>query len=114
MKDKPVYTTGQAGAKGTDLRERGGGKGQGTGYVKSAGPAKMRLETKGRGGKAVTVLFNLPLEEAEAVALMKELQTSLGCGATFKDGAIELRGDMRDRIEPWFAKKSLKLVRAGG
>lgn len=112
VKDKPVYTTGQAaGGKSGDLRERGKEKG---GYVKSAGPAKMRLETKGRGGKAVTLLFNLPFDEPQAVGLMKDLQASLGCGATFKDGAIELRGDLRDRIEAWFVKQGWKLVRAGG
>lgn len=108
-KDKPVYSTG---AGGGDLRDRGEGKK--SGYAKSSGPTKMRLETHGRGGKAVTVLFNLPFEEAEATALMKEMQASLGCGATFKDGTIELRGDMRDRISALFAKRGLKLVRAGG
>lgn len=108
MGDRPVYSTGGGG----DQRRQGSDKK--SAYQKSAGPAKMRLETKGRGGKAVTVLFNLPLEEAAAVTLMKDLQTSLGCGATIKDGAIEIRGDMRDRIEPHFARLGLKLVRAGG
>lgn len=106
MGDKPVYSTGSGDLRGRDPKT--------SGYRKSAGPTKMRLETKGRGGKAVTVLFNLPFEEAEAIALMKDLQTGLGCGATFKDGEIELRGDMRDRIAPIFAKRGLKLVRAGG
>ncbi len=83
-------------------------------YEKSDGPTKMRLETKGRGGKSVTVLFNLPFEAAAAKKLMKDLQTRLGCGATFKEGRIEIRGDMRDKIEEYFATKKLKLVRAGG
>jgi len=74
----------------------------------------VRLETKGRGGKAVTVLFNLPFAEAEAVQMMKDLQASLGCGATFKHGQVELRGDMRDQVAAFFTRKGLKLVRAGG
>lgn len=81
---------------------------------KGEGPIKMRLETKGRGGKAVTVLFNLPYDKTEAKKLMKELQAMLACGGTYKDGVIEFRGDMRDRIEDIFAKKGLKVVRAGG
>lgn len=107
MADKPVYST----ATGRAPKDPPGKK---DGYVKSAGPAKMRLETAGRGGKAVTVLFNLPFEEAEAVALMKQLQSTLGCGATFKEGRIELRGDVRARVEQEFAKRGQKLVKAGG
>ena len=74
----------------------------------------MRLETKGRGGKSVTVLFNLDFEESEAKALMKDMQTRLACGATFKEGRIEMRGDLRDRVEQYFDDKGMKVVRAGG
>ncbi|SMF20349.1 translation initiation factor [Pseudobacteriovorax antillogorgiicola] len=83
-------------------------------YEKSDGPTKMRLETKGRGGKSVTVLFNLPFDSGEAKKLMKEMQTLLGCGATFKEGRIEMRGDLRDKVEAHFQSKGLKIVRAGG
>ena len=109
MADKPVYSTVTGSAKGKGPAPKA------SAYAPSAGPLKVRLETKGRGGKAVSVLFNLPFPtEAEAVAVMKELQSSLGCGATFKDGQIELRGDVRDRIEAYFSKRGVKLVRAGG
>lgn len=106
MADKPVYSS----AKG-DLRN---GNPKSSGYVTSSGPAKMRLETGGRGGKTVTVLFNLPLPEAEARTLMKELQTLLGVGATLKDSCIELRGDHRNRIAELFAQRGLPIKRAGG
>jgi len=74
----------------------------------------MRLEKNGRGGKQVTVLFNLPYSDDEARNLLKTLQGLLGTGGTYKDGAMEFRGDMRDRIEAYFTKNSLKIVRAGG
>jgi translation initiation factor 1 len=74
----------------------------------------MRLETGGRGGKAVTVLFNLPVDEAEARAIMKEMQGKFGCGATIKESTIELRGDVRDRVEAFFAQRGMKIIRAGG
>lgn len=83
-------------------------------WQKAAGPAKMRLETSGRGGKAVTVLFNLPFDEAEAKDLLKSMQTSFGCGGAVKDSTLELRGDVRAKVEALFAKKNLKIVRAGG
>jgi len=78
------------------------------------GPCKMRLETKGRGGKAVTVLFNLPFSAEQAKEWMRELQNTLSCGATFKNDQIELRGDLRERVESFFAKKNQKIIRAGG
>ncbi len=106
--EKPVYST----ATGSNRSKNGESSGV---YQPSSGPCKVRLETKGRGGKAVTVLFNLPFaSEAEAVSVMKAMQVSLGCGATFKNGQIELRGDMRERVAVYFAKLGLKLVKAGG
>jgi len=78
------------------------------------GPTKMRLESKGRGGKIVTVLFELSFEAKEAKTHMKNMQALFGCGATLKNGTIELRGDLCDKVHDYFAKNSLKVVRAGG
>lgn len=85
-----------------------------SGWEKAQGPAKMRLETNGRGGKAVTVLFNLPLTEAEAKDALKAMQGAFGCGGSMKDNTLELRGDVRLKVEAFFVKKNLKIVRAGG
>lgn len=68
-------------------------------YKASKGPIKIRLEKKGRGGKSVTVLYDLPLTLEEAKALMKKLQSHLACGATFKNSTIELAGDNREKVE---------------
>jgi translation initiation factor 1 len=110
MADKPLYST----AVGFSKADKDGRKSDG--YKPSAGPLKMRLETNGRGGKAVTVLFQLTFAEDEARRVMKELQSQLGCGATLKDreGVIELQGDRRDRVEAYFKERGQKLVRAGG
>jgi translation initiation factor 1 len=89
-------------------------KSDANGWVKSGGPAKMRLETAGRGGKAVTVLFNLPFDEETAKSYLKAMQGAFGCGGAVKDATLELRGDVRVKVEEFFAKKSLKIVRAGG
>lgn len=105
--NKPVYST----SGGGDLRKEGDRSG---GYSRGHGPAKMRLETGGRGGKAVTVLFNLPMDEVAARALMKEMQGKFGCGATLKESTIELRGDLRDRVDVFFTARGMKIIRAGG
>lgn len=108
--NKPVYST----SGGGDLRKGAAGRNSAGAFSRGAGPAKMRLETGGRGGKAVTVLFNLPMDEAEARAIMKEMQGKFGCGATIKESTIELRGDVRERVEAFFAQRGMKIVRAGG
>jgi predicted translation initiation factor SUI1 len=55
-------------------------------------------ETKGRGGKGVTVISDLPLDEKDLTELATKLKTRLGTGGTVKDGRIEIQGDHRDRI----------------
>ena len=105
MADKLVFST-ENGGKQKNNKKPSTSKSDG-------GPIRMRLEKKGRGGKSVTVLFNLPFDKAEAKSLMKDLQAHLACGATFKDGQIELRGDYRDKIIPLCAKKNLTVVKSG-
>lgn len=111
MAEKPVYST----KAGTAVAAKSGKGGPaGAAWPVKAGPAKVRLEKKGRGGKTVTVLFELPLNEAEADAARRAMQAAFGCGGTLGEGTIELAGDVRDRVEQFFAKKSWKLIRAGG
>lgn len=105
--NKPVYSTASGPYKEPTKKKSDH-------YQKSSGPTKMRLETKGRGGKAVTVLFNLPFEETQARQLMKDLQAAAGCGATLKSGQIELQGDRREQVTAFFERQGWKLIRAGG
>jgi translation initiation factor 1 len=60
--------------------------------------AHIRREKKGRGGKTVTVVYNLRLPPDELKALGKHLRQVCGTGGTVKDGAIEIQGDHRDRV----------------
>ena len=109
MSEKLVFST-DSGRSKKEKKKPAAGKA----YVAGSGPVKMRLETKGRGGKSVTVLFNLPMSESDAKQLMRQLQASLACGATLKQSTIELRGDLRDKVEAFFQSRGEKLVRAGG
>ena len=74
----------------------------------------MRLESKGRGGKFVTVVFNLSFGAADATKHLKTLQSKLGTGGTYKDDMIEFRGDVRSKVEDYFAALNIKIIRAGG
>ena len=67
--------------------------------------AKLRMEKKGRGGKVVTVVFGLPRNAAFLSALCQDLKRACGTGGVVSDDAIELQGDLRDRVREYLLKK---------
>jgi translation initiation factor 1 len=68
--------------------------------------AKLRMEKKGRGGKTVTVVDGLPRNDAFLKDLCQELKRACGTGGTVVDGAVELQGDLRDRVRDVLQKKA--------
>ena len=62
------------------------------------GVVRVSCETKGRGGKAVTVVRGLPLDAAALAALGKRLRSACGAGGAVKDGVLEVQGDHRSRV----------------
>jgi translation initiation factor 1 len=71
-------------------------------------------ETKGRGGKAVTLVTGISLPFNELEALGKQLKATCGCGGTVKDSVIEVQGDHIDRIVALLNERGYKAKRAGG
>ena len=67
--------------------------------------AKLRMEKKGRGGKIVTVIDGLPRNDAFLKELAQELKRTCGTGGTVTDGAVELHGDLRDRLREVLGQK---------
>lgn len=57
------------------------------------GVVRVSRQTKGRGGKCVTVVKGLALDGDALAALGKRLRTACGSGGTVKDGVIEVQGD---------------------
>ena len=60
--------------------------------------ARLRMEKKGRGGKTVTVVYGLPRNDAFLKDLAARLKRECGTGGAVVDDAIELQGEMRDRV----------------
>lgn len=60
--------------------------------------AKLRLEKKGRGGKTVTVVYDLPRNESFLKELAARLKRECGTGGAVTDTGIELQGEMRERV----------------
>jgi translation initiation factor 1 len=79
---------------------------------------RVHRETKGRGGKAVTLVKGISLPLAELEALGKQLKTACGSGGTVKDGVsgrvIEVQGDHSDKIVTLLNAQGYKAKRAGG
>jgi len=67
--------------------------------------AKLRLEKQGRGGKSVTVVDGLPHNAGFLAELAGELKKACGTGGTVRTGAVELNGDVRERIRPLLAAR---------
>lgn len=62
------------------------------------GRVRISRETQRRGGKVVTVVRGLPLDEAALAALGKRLRSACGAGGSAKDGALEIQGEHLQRV----------------
>lgn len=81
---------------------------------KGDGVVRVSRETKGRGGKAVTLVKGLALDDAALQALGKQLKAACGSGGTVKDGVIEVQGDHRDKVVETLKKHGHHAKHAGG
>ena len=78
------------------------------------GIVRLQRETKGRGGKAVTVVTGVPLVGNELKALAKVLKQKCGVGGALKGENIEIQGDQRDVIKAELEKRGYTVKIAGG
>ena len=66
--------------------------------VNLAVPIRIYIERKGRGGKEVSVIKGIDLEESELRELCKKLKAKCGVGGSTKEGQIIIQGDQRNRL----------------
>ena len=78
------------------------------------GVVRVSRQTKGRGGKSVTVVKGLALDAIALAALGKQLRTACGSGGTVKDGVIEVQGDHVEVVMDTLKKHGHDPKRAGG
>jgi translation initiation factor 1 len=67
-----------------------------------------------RKGKATTIIEGYEGNEEDFKILAKEIKTKLSVGGTFKEGAIIIQGDYRDKIMTILKEKGFKVKRVGG
>jgi len=87
---------------------------KGKGAPTGDGVVRIRRETKGRGGKTVTVVSGIPLDEAGVRALAGELKRRCGSGGTVSDGNVEIQGDHRDLLLAELTRRGYRVKLAGG
>ena len=67
---------------------------------------RVRLDTKHRGGKAVTLVEGFIGKEEDLEDLGKKLKNYCGTGGSAKDGEIIVQGDQRDKVLQWLQKNN--------
>jgi len=72
---------------------------------------KIRLETKHRAGKSVTLVEGFVGKEEDLEDLGKKLKAYCGTGGSAKDGEIIVQGDQREKVLQWLQKNGYKLAK---
>lgn len=78
------------------------------------GVVRVSRQTKGRGGKCVTLVKGLALDAGALALLGKQLRTACGSGGTVKDGVIEIQGDHCELVMETLKRQGHQPKRAGG
>jgi translation initiation factor 1 len=69
---------------------------------------KIRLETKHRGGKTVSLIEGFVGTVNDLENLGKKLKNFCGTGGSAKDNEIIVQGDQREKILQWLLKNGYK------
>jgi len=75
------------------------------------GITRVRLSTKGRNGKVVTLVIGLSLSENDLEKTAKKLKHKLGTGGTIKDKHIEIQGNRVDDVIRELTQQGYKVKR---
>ncbi|HQW82912.1 MAG TPA: translation initiation factor [Ferruginibacter sp.] len=69
---------------------------------------QIRLDTKHRAGKAVTLIEGFKGTANDLDDLGKKLKSFCGTGGSVKDGDIMIQGDNREKVLQWLLKNGYK------
>lgn len=69
---------------------------------------KVRLDTRHRAGKAVTLIEGFVGKDEDLQDLGKKLKSFCGTGGSAKDGEIIVQGDQREKVMQWLLKNGYK------
>jgi len=75
---------------------------------------QVSRERKGRAGKTVTVVQDIPLDPLSIAGLCKTLKNVCGTGGTTRGQGIEIQGDHLDKVVTELEKAGFRVKRVGG
>ncbi|MFM8321063.1 MAG: translation initiation factor [Chloroflexota bacterium] len=74
----------------------------------------LHRESKGRGGKTVTLVKNLQLSPDDLKDLARQIKQACGVGGTLREDVIEIQGDQREKIAGLLKGRGFQVKIAGG
>mgnify|MGYP003542892311 FL=1 len=72
---------------------------------------KIRLDTKHRAGKVVTLIEGFSGKEKDLEDLGKKLKSFCGTGGSAKNGEIIVQGDQLEKVMQWLVKNGYKQIK---
>lgn len=75
---------------------------------------RVRLDTKHRAGKAVTLVEGFIGKEEDIEDLGKKLKNFCGTGGSVKEGEIIIQGDLREKVVQFLLKNGFKNTKKAG
>ena len=72
---------------------------------------RVKLDSKQRAGKIVTLVENFVGTQEDLETLGKQLKTKCGAGGSTKDGLIIVQGDYKDKIINWLKEWGYSLTK---
>jgi len=118
MDDEFVYSTEEGDLrkknKGRKKKPSKSGRSNRPPGIKEDGTVRVQRETKGRGGKTVSVVYGLPGSEGELKEWAARLKQQCGCGGSVKDGAVVIQGNKIDQLIRILQDAGFTVKQAGG
>ena len=74
---------------------------------------KIKLDTKHRRGKIVTIVKGFTMAEKDIEILAKQLKSFCGTGGSAKESEIIIQGDHQEKILQWLVKNGYAKVKKG-
>jgi translation initiation factor 1 len=76
-------------------------------------PLKVKLDSKQRGGKMVTLVQGFEGIQDDLEELGKKLKAFCGTGGSAKDGEVIVQGDQREKVFQWLLKNGYLKTKKG-